>query len=174
MTRVFPGSFRTLTAPDAPLVLMKCRAIGKAELRISSTSHPTLKSEAISARLIIRELRVESRLVTILQPGGKQDPNAEPSRHAKSGVISMLLSPATPRSRNRLPRHLLPHTRDIVTMDPRSTILSGHSLTRGLIVQPTSTRHRSPTTASSRTTLSRLIVVREQTIAEWIPTLGPT
>src|SRR5439155_13233035 len=110
----------------------------------------------------------ESRLVITRDRRGRQDPNAEPSRQAKSGVISMLLSPATPSSRKRAPRHLLPQMRDMVTVEPRSTILSGQILIRGRIVLPTSIRDRSPTTASSPITQSRLIVAREQMMAEVI------
>ena len=62
----------------------------------------------------------------------------------------------------------------MVTRAPRSTDLSGKILIRAATVAPASTVERSPTTASSCSTTSRLIIARAHTIAPWTCAWKPT
>jgi len=86
-----------------------------------------------------------SLLVTTEAPCPSEAPKAAPSRTAISGVISVNANPETLQSVTSPAFHFSPHTSDVDTIAPSSTILLGHILQLALTVAPL------PTVQSSET-----------------------
>ena len=76
------------------------RVTGTGVTSRSCTWTPDPFTPAISARLIVRDARDASRLITTAAPRFSVVAYAMPRRTAKSGVMSTLISPLTPRLPN--------------------------------------------------------------------------
>ncbi len=88
-------------------------------------------------------------------------------------MISTFASPLTPLAPNSIPGHFGPQIRLIVTLEPRSVYLLGQMRISGITVVPSSSRHRSPTTAPSWISTWLFITTFRHTVAPRTRLLAP-
>ena len=94
--RASSGEFWTCRVAADRAWRAKWRALGMVRAERSAMLAPELRSPAISARLIIRAARDQSRLIATVLPRAESPPIAAPSLAANSGVNSMLERPVSP------------------------------------------------------------------------------
>ena len=116
---------------------------------------------AISARLIIREERAQSRVTAIVAPLGWVAAKAAPRRAQYSGVSSTLTRPVRPAEEKSPGRHSPAQMIDSLTRDPVWISLFGQSLTPASMWLPSPITQSSPTTVfSSRRQLFLMVTLR--------------
>src|SRR6266700_382694 len=131
---------------------------------ISCTLMPAEGRPAITARLIMRDVRCEeSRLRQTVEPLGRIAPYAAPNCVANSGVRSTLTKPVTPKRLNNPRRPCDPQMMLVLTTAPASISLSGHTFTLGWMIAPSWMVELSPITEPSNMTALLLIPVEEPT-----------